>query len=232
MKMLQRQALASTIFVATAVILPNSGRADPVTEASAALSGLHAEMMDIVRSQEGDASRVRALLEHFLTSNLDLPHMAAEALGANFELMDKRQFAEFSREYSHFLTYLYLKEISWVKQDGGDFEIVAAKFDSKNGEVALQTRAAMRSTMANVSRRWRDSYPTSLKGSYRMKKERGQWRIVSIRFNEVDLNGVFGAQFAALLDKRSPEFLVEKLQQRNAENAKKNPFEKKRRGTW
>jgi ABC-type transporter MlaC component len=231
MKMLQRQALASTIFVAIAAILPNSGRADPVTEASAALSELHAELMAIVSSQEGDASRVRALLEHSLTSNLDLTHMAAEALGANFELMDKRQFAEFSREYSRFLTYLYLQEISWVKQDGGDFEIVAAKLDSKNGGVALQTRAAMRSSMANVSRRRRGSYPSSLEGSYRMKKERGQWIIMSIRFNGVDLNRVFGAQFAALLEKRSPESLIEELQERNAENAKRNPFEKKKRGS-
>jgi ABC-type transporter MlaC component len=152
--------------------------------------------------------------------------MAAEALGANFELMDKRQFAEFSREYSRFLTYLYLQEISWVKQDGGDFEIVAAKLDSKNGGVALQTRAAMRSSMASVSRRRRGSYPSSLEGSYRMKKERGQWIIMSIRFNGVDLNRVFGAQFAALLEKRSPEFLIEELHERNAENAKSNPFEK------
>jgi len=224
MDMSHRQALASTAF-AVAMILPCPGLADPVAEASAALSAMHADLIAIIRDEAEDPSRRRPLVEHFLTSNLDLTRMVTEALGTHFELMNKTQFAEFSREYSHFLTYVYLQEMSWVRPDGGDFEIVGAELDPKSGAVEIQTRAAMRSSMANVAAaRQRRSNRNVFEGSYLLNQRHGRWNIVAMRFNGVDLNRVFAAQFAAMLEKRSPESLIEELRKRNLENAGKDPF--------
>jgi ABC-type transporter MlaC component len=115
--------------------------------------------------------------------------------------------------------------MSWVRRDGGDFEIVAAEFNQRSGEVELQTRAAMRSSMANVaSARQRQSNRTVFEGSFRMSQRRGRWNIVAMRFNGVDLNRVFAAQFAALLERSSPDSLIEELRKRNRENAGKDPF--------
>jgi ABC-type transporter MlaC component len=224
MNMSHRRALASTAF-AIAMILPYPGLADPAAEASAALSAMHADLIAILSDEAMDPSRRRPLVEHFLTSNLDLTRMVTEALGLHFELMNKTQFAEFSREYSHFLTFVYLQEMSWVRRDGGDFEVVAAEFNQRSGEVELQTRAAMRSSMANVaSARQRQSNRTVFEGSFRMSQRRGRWNIVAMRFNGVDLNRVFAAQFAALLERSSPDSLIEELRKRNRENAGKDPF--------
>jgi ABC-type transporter MlaC component len=224
MDMSHRQALAATAF-AVSMILPCPGLADPAAEASAALSAMNAELIAIIRDEAVDPSRRRPLVEHFLTSNLDLTRMVTDALGPYFELMSKTQFAEFSREYSHFLTYVYLQEMSWVRRDGGDFEIVGAELDPKSGEVELQTRAAMRPSMANVpDARQRRSNRTVFEGSFRMSQRRGRWNIVAMRFNGVDLNRVFAAQFAAMLERRSPDSLIEELRKRNRENADKDPF--------
>lgn len=222
--MFHRRALAFAA-LAAAMIPSAPGLADPVSEARAALSAMHAEMTAIVRDEAENPARRRALLEHFLTSNLDLTGMAAEALGTHLELMDKAQFAEFAREYSHFLTYVYLQEISWVKRDGGDFEIVGAELDPESGAVQIETRAALRTSMANVAvARQRRSKQLAFEGSYRLLERHGRWSIVAMRFNGVDLNRVFGAQFAAMLDGRSPEALIEELRKRNRDNAGRDPF--------
>jgi ABC-type transporter MlaC component len=222
--MSHRQAPALTAFAA-AMLLPCPGLADPVAEARAALSVMHADMTAIVRDEAENPSHRRALLEHFLTANLDLTRMAAEALGTHFELMNKAQFAEFASEYSHFLTYVYLREISWVKRDEGDFEIVGAELNPESGAVKIETRAAMRSSMANVAvARQRRSKQTAFEGSYLLSQRHGRWNIVAMRFNGVDLNRVFGSQFASMLEKRSPESLVEELRERNRANAGKDPF--------
>jgi ABC-type transporter MlaC component len=219
----RRQALALVV-LALVTVLPSAARADPATEAKAALSKMNDDVVAIMRQEKTDPIQKRALLEHFLTSNLDLAQMASEALGQHFAAMNKREFAEFSEEYSHYLTYLYLREISWTKEDGGGFEIVDVKADSESGEVTLQTRAAARSSIANVAPRRTQRRRVEFEGLYVLKKRHGKWRIIAIRFNGVDLNRVFGAQFASILESQSPEVLIEKLQQRNRDNQGKNPF--------
>lgn len=221
--MLRCSALGLAV-LALATTLPSSALADPAAEAKAALAKMHAEMVSILRQEKSDPTAKRALLEHFLTSNLDLARMAAEALGPHFKAMSKREFAEFSEEYSHYLTYLYLREISWVKEDGAGFEIVDARLDAKTGEVRLETRAPTRSSMANVAPRRTQRHRVELEGSYVLRERHGRWKIVAIRFNGVDLNRVFGAQFDSILESQSPEALIEKLQRSNEENRDENPF--------
>ena len=217
------QALALVV-LALSTALPGAVRADPAAEAKAALSEMNDDVVAILRQEKIDPIQRRALVEHFLTSNLDLAHMAAEALGTHIEVMNKREFAEFSEEYSHFLTHLYVREIAWAKEDGRGFEIVDVEADSETGEVTLQTRAAMRSSMANVAPKRTQRRRVEFEGSYHLRQRHGKWRIIAIRFNGVDLNQVFGSQFASLLERKSPEALIEELRRRNEENQGKNPF--------
>ena len=58
-----------------------------------------------------------------------------------------------------------------------------------------------------------------------MRERRGEWRIVSIEIEGVDVSRNFREQFQSLLRSRSPADLTEKIRQRNTANDESNPFD-------
>ncbi len=96
--------------------------------------------------------------------------------------------------------------------------------NAETGWVTIRTKAKLRSSVAN--RRAQNREASSLRTEYWLRERRaGSWRIAKIRFDGVDLNKVFGSQFASMLKKSTPEEVLTKLRELNTRRDATNPLE-------
>jgi ABC-type transporter MlaC component len=58
-----------------------------------------------------------------------------------------------------------------------------------------------------------------------LRRQRGDWRIIAIRIDGVDLAHNFRDQFEAVLGRSDPDALIAELRKRNAEREAQNPWE-------
>lgn len=214
--------LAFVTGAAFLALLMSSAKTVRAEEADAFLTETHRVLSEIRDNEQYDAEVKRALIEHELDERLDLPTMSRLALGRQEESFSRSELSEFIQEYSRFLTYTYLQEIAWT--DPKEIPTIESSVvDAKTGWVTIGTKAKRRQSAASQRNQYRAS--SVFRAEYLLRKRHGSWRIAKIRFNGVDLNTAFGAQFEAMLKKSTPEEVLAKLQSLNTRRESENPLE-------
>lgn len=167
-------------------------------------------------------SAQRALAERALARRLDFGAMASLALGERAQDLSRERFADFAAEYERYLTQLYVRRIAQI----GDrhAEIGEAGFDADKGVARFRILGAFRRPMSFPVRRSKEG-PRRLHTDLFLTRRGEEWRIVSVRIENVSVERTFREQFEAYLERNDPEALVQELRQRNDARDEENPFE-------
>ena len=205
-------------------VLPRTSDAqgdDPALQAREVVAGILSRIDTVVGNAEDGPAAKRALVEREIDSHLDYGRLARAALGPLAERFSQRQIADFAREYSRYLGYMLLQQAATDKPARS--EIVGASYDGPTGRAVVRTTGEV-GLLDFVGRS--DGMPTRLRRDFTLKRVYGQWRIVGLEFNGVDVSKNFRAQFQAILARSDPAELITKLRVRNEANDLKNPFER------
>jgi ABC-type transporter MlaC component len=195
---------------------------DPAAEARAALQPVLVEILATARDESTSAEAKRALVEHELAIWIDYGHMSTVALGPQAETFSSQQRADFAREFERYLSDLYIRRIARFREK--EIEIKQASLDAATGVVTVRTLggAPLGAYRAVASRR---STKQRADVDYLLRRHRGDWRIIAIRIDGVDLAHNFRDQFEAVLGRSDPDALIADLRKRNAEREAQNPWE-------
>jgi len=217
-----RFVAVAAVFVTT-VAPAMAESADPAAEAKAALSRLLVEVVATARDQKASAEEKRALIEHELAIWLDYAYMAKVALGPRDEMFTSEQLAEFLQEFERYLSDLYIRRIVRFREK--QVEIQQASLGAKTDVVTIRTLGGVPLVTTYpglVTRRmWKDRAEVD----YLLRQRRGEWRIIAIRIDGVDVARNFRDQFQAVLSRSDPDALIAELRKRNTEGEAQNPFD-------
>ncbi len=209
--------LAGALFASTAV----AGAQKLEDEARAALEPALQHVVAILRDEAATPDEKRALIERELEARLDFAYMSRAALGSGAERFSAEELVDFSQEYERHINHFFLSRLALFRQDG--YEITSATHDPRTGVVSIRALGDRRfGPRARVIARQPGGRATVVFG---MRQRRGEWRIVSIEIEGVDVSRNFREQFQSLLRSRSPADLTEKIRQRNTANDESNPFD-------
>ena len=213
-------ALAAVL--ATSIPVAAAAAEDPAAEAKAALAPVLVEIVAIARDENASPDQKRALIEHELGIWIDYGYMSTVALGEHIEMFSNQQLAEFSHEFERYLSDVYIRRIVRFREN--EIEVKEARFDEKAGVVTIRTLggAPLGAFPGLASRRmWKERADVD----YLLRERRGEWRIIAVRIDGVDIGRLFHGQFQAVLQRSDPEALIADLRRRNAEREARNPFE-------
>jgi ABC-type transporter MlaC component len=209
-------------FLVLTAVSANGETTKRAEQADAFLTETHRLISQIRLNDQSSADSKRALIDRLLDEKLDLATMARLALGKREEAFSRSELSEFIQEYSRFLVYTYLREIAW--SDPKDTpRLEGTSVDPDTGWVRIATKAKPRSSIANQRGEYRQS--SVFRAEYLLRERHGNWRIVQISFNGVDLNRSFGSQFEAVLKKSTPEELLKELHDLNNRRGDTNPLQ-------
>lgn len=213
--------IRSIALLALIVGLAGPSAADPAAEATARLEAVLAEIVTTARDPGVSPAAKRALIEHELATWLDYGHMATVALGPVAEKLSSRQLAEFTQEFQRYLADVYIRRIA--RFDEERVEIEGASAEPTSGVVTVRTRggAPLGAYRDLPSRRMQKA---RAEVEYALLQRRGDWRIVAIRIEGVDLARNFGEQFKSVLEESDADALIAELRKRNVEREAQNPW--------
>lgn len=217
-----RAVIRSAAFAAGFAAAVAAAAEDPAAEAKAALQPVLVEILAIARDESASAEAKRALVEHELAIWIDYGHMSTVALGPQAEKFSIQQRGEFAREFERYLSDLYIRRIARFREK--EIEIKQASLDAETGVVTIRTLggAPLGAYRAVASRR---ATKARADVDYLLRRHRGDWRIIAIRIDGVDLAHNFRDQFEAVLGRSDPDALIAELRKRNAEREAQNPWE-------
>jgi phospholipid transport system substrate-binding protein len=214
-------AIAAVVAMAVAPVVAAE---DPAAEAKAALEPVLVEIVATARDEGASAEAKRALIEHELGIWIDFGHMSTVALGPQAERFSSRQLAEFAQEFERYLSDVYIRRIANFREK--QVEIKQASLNAKTGVVTVRTLGgAPLGAYRDVHARWTAKARADV--DYLLRRQRGDWRIIAIRIEGVDLARNFREQFQAVLERSDPDGLIAELRKRNAEREAQNPWEEK-----
>lgn len=218
-----RPEIRSIAFAAAVAwaIAPAAGAEDPAAEAKAALSPVLVEIVDTARDEDASPEAKRALVERELAIWIDYGHMSTVALGPQAKMWSSQQRVEFAQEFERYLSDVYIRRIANFREK--EIEIKEASLDAKTGVVTVRTLGgAPLGTYRDVHSRQRAKARADV--DYLLRRQRGEWRIIAIRIDGVDLARNFREQFQAVLERSDPDGLIAELRKRNAERDAQNPW--------
>jgi phospholipid transport system substrate-binding protein len=208
--------------IAATAVAPGAVAADDAAEARAALQPVLAKLVATARDEKASPEAKRALIEHELTIWLDYGQMSKVALGAQAEKFSSQQVTEFTLEFERYLSDVYIRRIARFREK--EIEIKEASLDAKTGVVTVHTLGGVPlGPYKVVSPRHREN--TRADVEYLLRRKGGDWRILAIRIDGVDLVRNFRDQFQAVLERSDPDALIAELRKRNAEREAENPWE-------
>jgi phospholipid transport system substrate-binding protein len=207
--------------VATAVA-PAALAADAAAEARAALQPVLVKVVATARDENASPEAKRALIEHELAIWIDYGQMSKVALGPQAEKFSTQQVTEFGQEFERYLSDVYIRRIARFREK--EIEITQTILDAKTGVVTVHTLGgAPLGPFKVVSPRHKEA--TRADVEYLLRRKGGDWRILAIRIDGVDLVRNFRDQFQAVLERSDPDALIAELRKRNAEREAQNPWE-------
>ena len=199
--------------------LARSAQADELTDAArAALEPALGQIIAVLRDDGSTPDEKRALIERELDRLVDFAFMSRMALGARAERFSAEERVDFAQEYERHLAHYFISRLSRFRQDG--FEITDATHDASTGIVSIRALGDRPLGHRSLSR------PTVRRATvtFGMRLRRGEWRIVSLAVDGVDISQNFREQFRSFLERNTPGELTEELRRRNAVNDERNPF--------
>jgi len=218
-----RVGIRSAALVAMAVTwaVASSAAEDPAAEARAAIAPVFAGITATARDEQLSPKQKRALIEHELSIWIDFGSVALTSLGPRAEQFSREQLAEFNQEFERYLLDVYIRRI--VRFRDNDVEIRSASYDEKREMATIRILGG--ASLAGSARVTRQAWKPRAEVDYVLRKRRGEWRIVAVRIDGIDMGRFFGDQFEAVLARSGPDGLIGELRQRNAEREGDNPFE-------
>jgi len=220
-----RSGIRSGVFAAilATTVAPPAGAADAAAEARAALQPVLVKLVATARDENASPEAKRALIEHELAIWIDYGQMSKVALGTQAEKFSKQQVTEFSQEFERYLSDVYIRRIARFREK--EIEIKEASLDAKTGVVTIHTLGGVPlGPYKVVSPRHKENTRADVEYLLR-RKGSGDWRILAIRIDGVDLARNFRDQFQAVLERSDPDALIAELRKRNAEREAQNPWQ-------
>ena len=190
----------------------------PAEQARQHVEALLEQVEAIARDPGATPDQKRALLEREIESQLDLAFMSKVALGPEIERFSQEEFVEFSQEFERYLTLVYLRRIAAFDEES--VVVREANADPATGIVTVRTLGGTRG--GAYKRTLLTTKPTRLDVDYFLHERRGEWRILGITIEGVDVARNFRSQFESYLGRGDPQGLIQELRKRNA--AAENPF--------
>lgn len=193
-----------------------------VEEARAQMEQDFETLIATVQDETLSPDSKRALVERQLSNRLFLGMMTLQSLGVQAAYFNLQEFAEFSQEFEKNLLNFYLTRSATY--NGPGIEIVSASLDEENGQVIIKTLGGERKSL------FQDKSAKKAKRAeveYHLGKFNGEWRIVKIIINGVDIDSNFQSQLNSSLKRKSPGEIIDLLRKSNQKSEKQNPFEKR-----
>ena len=171
-------------------------------------------------NDELSATAKRAIVERQIRDRLALGRMAAQSLGSNIARFNLQEFADFSREFEKHLLFFYLERAATF--EGGDVEITGTESDEETGIVVVKTLGGKRGSLLP---RYEGASKHRAEVDYHMlSNDEGNWQIIKIVIDGIDVDSNFRAQFDSVLSRKSPSAIIKQIRKTNAEKDKTNPF--------
>jgi ABC-type transporter MlaC component len=194
---------------------------DPAAEARAAIEPVLAEVSATARDEQLSADQKRALIEHELSIWIDFASVGLRALGPHAESFSRRQLVEFGQEFERYMLDNYIRRI--VRYRDNDVEIQQTVWDPERGLATIRILGG--ASLAGSARVTRRAWKPRADVDYVLRRHRGEWRIIAVRIDGVDMGRFFGDQFESVLARSGPDGLITSLRERNAEREGDNPFD-------
>ena len=208
-------------------LLSGTGEAqvdDPAVQAREVVAGILGRIEAVAGNVGDGPAEKRALIEREIDSHLDYGRLARAALGPLAARFSQDQIADFAREYSRYLGYMLLQQAATNKPERS--EIVGSSYDEKTGRAVVRTTGPLGLLDYPSVSIGRTGVRARLQRDFTLSRVYGQWRIIGLQFNGIDVSKNFRAQFQAVLDRSDPGDLITELRIRNDANDQKNPFDR------
>ena len=192
--------------------------ADPAADAQAFMQAAGGRIRSVVGSDASPDAK-RAQVEEVIEASLDIPFMTRVALGSQAERFSPDELLAFAQEFERHLVNAYVR---WVaRSGGGKAEPLGASYDEKTGVARVELQGEARGSVYRYPRRGAPKPPTQ---AWRLRRLDGEWRILAVSVDGVDITRSFREEFASFLERSTPAELVAELRRRNAEAESSNPF--------
>lgn len=180
-----------------------------------------AEVDAILADETASPQDKRARVAFVLGRWLDLAFITRAALGPNADGFSRDQYAAFSQEFGRYVVAIYVRRIARARVS--KLELQGARWDEKTRTVIVETRGGK--PLALGPPELNQGGPASARVEYRLRKRRGDWRILSIRIDGADSVRLFRGQFEAVLRDQGPDEVISKLREHNTRLEESNPFD-------
>jgi phospholipid transport system substrate-binding protein len=200
------------------LLLATPARAeDPAADAQAFMQAAGERIRGIAASDATPDAK-RALVEEVIESSLDLPFMTRVALGSQAEGFSPDELLEFSQEFERYLVNVYVR---WAARHTEKATPLRASYDAETGVASVEFQGEAGGSVYRYPRR---GAPKPATEAWRLRRRNGEWRILAVSIDGVDITRRFREEFASVLESSTPAELVADLRRRNAEAEARNPF--------
>lgn len=141
----------------------------------------------------------------------DFGEIAKRSLSRNWRRFTPRQRKEFSNLFSEFLGNVYLGRIQ------GNYKDEKVLYNSQN--FLTDSKAQVKTTILRAG--------MEIPALYNMHKDDGAWRIYDVKIEGVSLVKNYRSQFRQVLQKKSPDQLIELIKKKIAKQKEKRMGSKK-----
>lgn len=153
----------------------------------------------VLRTKGLSTQQRRAQIENIAYKRFDFESMSRTVLGRSWERLSPAQQEEFTKEFRDCLARYYGKRLELY--DNQSVEVLGELREPKN-YVTVHTKI-VGTKIAPID--------------YRLKKRDANWRIVNVTVEGFSLISSYRDQFRGLLSRGGPEYLLNRLREKNAE---------------
>jgi phospholipid transport system substrate-binding protein len=155
-----------------------------------------------VLAKKDVSSRVRVSeIEQIVFGVFDFSTMSKLVLARNWKRFNAEQRKEFTSEFKLYLSRTYGGRLDRYSQT--DIEVYGARVEPR-GDVTVLSRVV-------------GGEFDGIEMNYRMREQKGQWKVIDVIVENVSLISNFRSQFGEVISRGGPESLFKKMQEKNAE---------------
>ena len=169
------------------------------------------EVMDSIKAdkamQQGDISKISALVDNQIMPNVNFTRMTAAAVGRNWRQATPDQQKRLQDEFKALLVRTYSGALSQVKDQSINVKPLRAA--AADTEVVVRTEVLGRGDPVQLD--------------YRMEKSNNAWKIYDLNVLGVWMVETYRTQFAQEISAKGVDGLIATLAERNKSNSGKKP---------
>ena len=169
------------------------------------------EVMDSIKAdkamQQGDISKISALVDNQIMPNVNFTRMTAAAVGRNWRQATPDQQKRLQDEFKALLVRTYSGALSQVKDQSINVKPLRAA--AADTEVVVRTEVLGRGDPVQLD--------------YRMEKSNSAWKIYDLNVLGVWMVETYRTQFAQEISAKGVDGLIATLAERNKSNSGKKP---------